>query len=54
MTRFPQSSLALLEMFAQRKLTLTEEEFDKHFDAVLEVLEAANNEKHRLTPRSDV
>lgn len=53
MLRFPQSSLCLLELFAQRKLTLSEKEFDDHFDAVLAVLEAANNEKHRLTPEGE-
>jgi len=53
MLKFPQSSLALLEMFSQRKLTLSEKEFDDHFDSVLAVLEAANNEKHRLTPTGE-
>jgi len=53
MMKFPQSSLALLEMFSQRKLTLSNKEFDDHFDSVLGVLEAANNEKFRLTPEGD-
>lgn len=53
MIRFPQSSLALLEMFSQRKLTLTQKEFDDHFDSVLAVLEAANEEKFRLTPEGE-
>lgn len=53
MIRFPQSSLALLELFAQRKLNLTEKEFQDHFDSVLIVLERANDEKFRLTPEGD-
>jgi len=53
MMKFPQSSLALLELFSQRRLTLSTKEFDDHFDSVLAVLEAANNEKFRLTPKGD-
>lgn len=53
MVRFPQSSLCLLELFSQRKITLTEKEFHSHFDAVLEVLEKANDEKFRLTPTGE-
>lgn len=50
---FPQSSLCLLELFAQKRISLTQKEFDNHFDAVLEVLEQANEERYRITPEGD-
>jgi len=44
----PAARLTLLELFAQGKLELTVEQYDEHFDAVTEVLGAANNESYRL------
>lgn len=44
----PYSALALLLLFKQRKYNLTLEQFEECFDALCEVLEAANDEKYRL------
>lgn len=48
----PAACLELLDLFQQRHLSLSESQFEEYFDAVLAVLEAANNEKHRL--REDI
>jgi len=48
--RHPFSSFTLLLLFSERKTSLTEREFERHFDVVLEVLDKANNEKFRLKP----
>jgi len=46
----PFSSFTLLVLFSERKMNLTEKQFDFHFDEVLAALERANNEKFRFTP----
>lgn len=50
--RGPFTAFAMLVLFTERKLTLTEEQFDGYFDQVLAALEAANNEKFRLQDRT--
>jgi len=43
----PFTALAMLLMFKQRRVELSEQDFDLHFDTLLEVLEEVNNEKFR-------
>lgn len=51
----PSTALELLVLFTQRKLQLTEADFDQCVDEVIDVLEKANDEKHRLltTPKGE-
>jgi len=49
----PISALTLLVMFTEKKMTLTEKQFDFYQDEVIDALERANNERYRLTQRSD-
>jgi len=49
----PISALTLLVMFTEKKMTLTEKQFDFYQDEVIDALERANNERYRLTRRSD-
>lgn len=49
----PAARLELLHLFSERRLGLTVVQFDEHLDAVLEILEEANNERHRLLPDPD-
>lgn len=44
----PCGALQLLELFTERKVNLTREQYDTYFDTVLAALEAANNETFRL------
>jgi len=44
----PFSAFTMLVLHSERKLTLTESQFDDYFDEVLSALERANNEKYRL------
>jgi len=45
----PVTSLQLLVLHTQRKLTLNESDFENMFDEVLDALEKANDEKFRCT-----
>jgi len=49
----PYTALSLLLMFKQQKITLDESVFDLSFDTIVQFLEEVNEEKYRLTPRSD-
>lgn len=44
----PHAALVLLSEFYSRKLSLTPEDYDTLFDAVITFLEKVNDEKHRL------
>lgn len=44
----PFSSVSLLTLFVKRRITMTEETFDKAFDGLTALLEDANNERYRL------
>jgi len=48
MTTF--TAVAMLVCHVEKKTRLTEGEFELAFDAVLDLLERANNEKYRLQP----
>lgn len=50
---FPFSAFAMLQLFAERKIELTERQFDLYFDEVLAVLEKANDQKFRFTPKGE-
>jgi len=43
-------AVAMLVTHVAKKIRLTEGEFEAAFDAVLDLLEQANNEKYRLQP----
>jgi len=43
-------AVAMLVTHVAKKTRLTEGEFEAAFDAVLQLLEQANNEKYRLQP----
>lgn len=43
------SAAAKLVLFSQRELPLTVDQFDECMDVLIDALEEANNEKHRLT-----
>lgn len=50
----PFSAVGLLHGFIKFKtITVDEETFDEAFDALTSLLERANNEKHRVTPRGE-
>lgn len=38
----------MLLLYKQRRVELTEQDFELHFDTLLEVLEEVNNERYRL------
>jgi len=38
----------MLLLFKQRRVELTQQDFDLHFDTLVEVLEEVNNERFRL------
>lgn len=44
----------MLLLFVERRVELTQREYDDHFDTVLEALEAANNETFRLAEPDEV
>lgn len=44
----PFTAYTMLVLFTERKVNLTEAEFDQYWDQIIEVLEKANNEKYRL------
>lgn len=44
----PFTAFVMLLLFKQRRVSLKQVEFDLYFDTVVEVLEAANDEKYRL------
>jgi len=44
-------SVVRLYFFSCGVLRMSQEEFDVHFDTLLELLEEVNNEKHRITPK---
>lgn len=49
-------ALNMLVMFTAGHYNLREDKFDEYFDVLTQVLELANNEKHRLVrinPRSE-
>jgi len=48
----PLSSFTLLVLHTERKLTLSEKDFDHHWDQVTDALERANNERYRLTDQT--
>lgn len=43
----------MLVLFSERKMNLTQKQFDFYFDEVTGALERANNEMFRLTPEGD-
>lgn len=50
----PFLAVSVLSVFAKGKVTLSEQQFDEAFDALTDLLEASNNEKHRLdTPKGE-
>lgn len=49
----PFTALSLLESHRRRLLTLSEPEFERAFDRILEALESYNDEKPRTTPKGD-
>jgi len=46
----PYTALSLLLLFKQRRIPLTQTQFDQCFDTIVDVLDEANNEKFRLDP----
>lgn len=49
----PFTALCQLLMFKRKLFPLTEAEFDLAFDTLVQVLEEVNDEKYRVTPRSE-
>jgi len=49
----PVTSLQLLVLHTQRKITLNEVDFENMFDEVLDALEKANDEKYRCTEKAE-
>jgi len=43
----PFTALSMLLLFKQRRVELTHQDFDLHFDTLVEVLEEVDNEKYR-------
>jgi len=46
----PFTAFCMLVLFSERKLDLTEAQFEAYFDEVLVILEKVNNEKFRAQP----
>lgn len=49
----PFTAFAMLTLFTEKKLGLTETEFDAYWDEVVALLERANNEKYRLHEKAE-
>jgi len=49
----PFSSFSMLVLFSERKMNLTQKQFDFYFDEVTSALERANNELFRVTPEGE-
>lgn len=49
----PFSSFTMLVLFSERKMNLTQKQFDFYFDEVTAALERANNELFRVTPEGE-
>jgi len=47
-TMSPFTAVALLCLFKQGRMSLTTAQFDECFDALMELMEDSNDEKHRL------
>lgn len=47
------TALSMLLLFKQRRIPLTETEYDMYFDTCLELLEEVNNERFRLDQRKE-
>lgn len=43
----------MLVLFSERKMNLSQKQFDFYFDEVTAALERANNELFRITPEGD-
>lgn len=49
----PYTAVGLLAAFKQKQITLDESVFELCFDTVIQFLEETNDEKYRVTPRSE-
>jgi len=49
----PFSAFTMLVLFSERKMNLTQKQFDFYFDEVTGALERANNEVFRITQEGD-
>lgn len=49
----PYASLTVLALFMQKQLTLTEDEYDRHFESITDFLADINDCRYLLTPKGD-
>lgn len=49
----PFLAVSVLSTFSKGAVSLTHQQYDEAFDALTELLEKANDEKHRITPQGE-
>lgn len=52
--QYPISALQMLILFTEKRILLTQKDYDDYFDSVLAALEKANDETYRLQDKSEV